>query len=468
MKVAALLAAGKGTRFYSKKSKMLHELCDEALITYSYQTLIAFCDKVFIVLGHQAQEIQAVIKSLKVYSAENTVFVHQEEQLGTGHALKCVLQSPEMQSISQAQFYVCNGDMPLIDQELLSSFEKSCQKHSIANACMSFESSEPFGLGRIIRDSKGVFNSIVEEKDCTADQKAITEVNGGLYFFELEYLKKSLDQLKNNNAQGEFYITDLLGMQASKQGSLACVGSQEKLLGCNNLWELQKIEEKMQSALIKKWSLAGVRFLNPQSVVLSYKTTFEGEATIGPNVRFVGECSIAEQVLIDGDSYIEKSKIACGSHIAWGTVIEDSVIGERNKIGPSAHLRPGNILGKDVKIGNFVELKKAKLGDGSKASHLSYLGDAEIGSQTNIGCGTITCNYDGVNKWKTEIGDRVFVGSDSQLVAPVKIESDSYIASGTTLTKNVPSGALAIARSECKIKEGYADKLKKRFLAKKQ
>ena len=367
------------------------------------------------------------------------------------------------------EFLVLNGDLPLIRKTVLEGFVKRARADRLQSACLSVVHKNPKGLGRILRDETGVFKSIREEKDASPDERRVHEINGGVYFFDGEFLLENVAKIGTTNAQKELYLTDLLGNAGKSTRSEAILlRARYDLAGVNTTYELaiaRKIAQlRLQKFLCEEY---GVDFLDPGTAYISARTRFKGPCSIGPNVVIRGTSIIGEGVRIDGNNYIEHTEIKKGTHILWGSVLRESVIGGDASVGPMAHIRPGSEIGERVRIGNFVELKKTKMGDGAKASHLAYLGDALIGDESNIGCGTITCNYDGFKKHVTQIGKRAFVGSDTQLIAPVVIGDDAYIGSGTTVTMDVPAGALALSRPEMVIKPGYAKKLADRLELKK-
>jgi len=470
-----LLAAGRGTRMKSARPKVLFDINDEPLCFAAFRALFDVCDRVIVVVGYRGADVrESLLKRAHEAFGEEAVkakvlFYTQEEQKGTGHAVRTAIEGLGKGIGSYEATLVLNGDLPLVRAETLRPLVADFETRRLDALCLSFEIADPTGFGRILRDASGQLLGIREEKDASDFEKKILEVNGGVYCFRNSVLGASLAELKTDNKQGEFYLTDLLGSQ--KQASLRTdavrVKNAEDLLGVNTTFELAELRTRSQRRLKKDLcERYGVDFVDMDSSFISARATFQGACRVGPACSVMGNSVIGEDVDLEGHVLIKNSRISKGAHILWSSVIDDSAIGERAKVGPMAHLRMQSQVGADVKIGNFVETKKTTFARGAKASHLSYLGDAEIGEESNIGAGTITCNYDGFNKFKTKIGKRAFIGSDSQLVAPVNIGDDAYVGSGTTVTEDVPAGALAISRPDMVVKEGYAQKLaEKRKLA---
>ncbi len=465
--IGILLAAGRGTRMKSETPKVLFEINGQPMCMGPLKALMETCTKVVVVIGYRGAEVKdRIVQEAHKHWDSQTVsqkisFQTQEPPRGTGDAVATALRGLESQ-MNDNIFLVVNGDLPLVRAKTLQKLILKAKKENSDSLCLSMFTSRPQGLGRIIRSEMGHFLGIREEKDATADEKKINEVNGGIYFFRGSFLSANIKNLKTDNKQNEFYLTDLLGKDKNKSARTDCVSLKYPwdLMGVNNTWELAFARKIAQTRLQKKMSEElGVDFKNPDTIRVTSTTTFEGECSVGPGVVFEGVCKIGPRVVIEGQCLIRDSVIHSDAHILWGSVLENSEVGSKSSVGPLAHLRPGSKTESDVKIGNFVELKKTVMKKGSKAAHLSYLGDAEIGEEANIGCGTITCNYDGFGKHKTVVGKGAFIGSDTQLVAPVVVGENAYVASGTTVTEDVPSGALAIARPDMVIKAGYAKKL---------
>jgi bifunctional UDP-N-acetylglucosamine pyrophosphorylase / glucosamine-1-phosphate N-acetyltransferase len=462
-----LLAAGRGTRMKSARPKVLFEINDEPICFPPFRALFEVCDRVVVVVGYRGAEVrESLLKRANEAFGEEAVkakilFYTQEEQKGTGHAVRTALDGLGKSIGSYEATIVLNGDLPLVRESTLRPLVSEFVSRSLDSLCLSFEAADPTGFGRILRDDKGKLLGIREEKDATESERKIREVNGGVYCFRNTLLGPALADLKTDNKQNEFYLTDLLGtLKQPTLKSEAVVSNAEDLLGVNTTFELADLRRLSQRRLKKDLcERYGVDFVNIDSIFVSARAVFQGPCRVGPGCSIMGPSVIGEDVNLEGHVLVKNSRISKGAHILWSSVIDESSVGERSKVGPMAHLRMNSILGDDVKVGNFVETKKTTLARGAKASHLSYLGDAEVGEESNIGAGTITCNYDGFNKFKTKIGKRAFIGSDSQLVAPVTIGDDAYVGSGTTVTEDVPAGALAISRPDMVVKEGYAKKL---------
>jgi bifunctional UDP-N-acetylglucosamine pyrophosphorylase/glucosamine-1-phosphate N-acetyltransferase len=324
--------------------------------------------------------------------------------------------------------------------------------------------------GRIVRDSKGAVARIAEAKDATQEEKKIDEVNAGIYLFDGDQLFDNLRRLSSNNAQGEYYLTDILGMlrKSGKRVGAVVVDDPVEALGVNSRADLATVESEIQRRVVEKLMAEGVTFRNPATVVIDSLVTIGPDTVIYPFVTVEGATKIGRGCVLDPGVHLHNVTVGDNVHLKSGTVAEDAVIEDEATVGPYAHLRPGTQLGKHVKVGNFVETKKAVFGDGAKASHLSYIGDAEVGADTNIGAGTITCNYDGVNKHKTIIEEGVFIGSDTQLVAPVRIGRGAYVGAGSTITKDVPPDSLALSRVPQKVIEGWATRRREELKKKKK
>lgn len=472
-----LLAAGRGTRMKSERSKVLYPINDEPMIMAPFRALLNICSKVVVVVGYRGPEVRETLmaRAAKEFSendlSHRVLFYTQDPPRGTGDAVKIAINGLGKNVGAEDSFLVLNADLPLIRANTLKKFVKQARDLKLSSACMSVRMKNPKGLGRIIRDEAGVFQAIREERDASVQDRRIKEVNGGVYFFDRSFLLENITTLESSNDQNEFYLTDLLGDRPSnrrKSMALPVVQSWD-LAGVNTTYELARVRDISKARLMKQiCEEKGVDFQDPASVLLSSETVFEGPAVVGPGVEFRGANKIASNVVIEGQCLVVASTIESGAKILWGSVVEESRVASRASIGPMAHLRPGSDVGVEAKVGNFVELKMTKLGARAKASHLSYLGDAEIGEDTNIGCGTITCNYDGVRKHRTRIGRGAFIGSDTQLVAPITVGDEAYVGSGTTLTEDVPAGALALSRPDLTIKPGYAGRLAQKLGQKKE
>ena len=476
--IAILLAAGRGTRMKSDRPKVLFTVNDEPMAFPAYQVLLELCNPVGVVIGYGGSDVKASlleraheVSSLKALGfQEKTVFFTQQELRGTGDAVRTAMQGflrAGHKVNSDEEIIILNGDLPLIRKQTLDYFVTEARKQNLDSACMTFTTMNPAGLGRILRDMRSVFDGIREEKDASASEKKIREVNSGVYYFKASALLSSLEKISDKNQQNEFYLTDTLGsVSGFKSEAIRCPFKWD-LSGVNNAYELSIARSLSQARLQKNLAEnLGVSFADPLSSFVSARTQFEGPCVIGPNVQILGRTKIGKDVEVVGSSLIENTEIEDRVIVDFSCVLRSALLKQGSRVGPFAHLRPESVVGEEAKVGNFVELKKTNLGKGAKVNHLAYLGDADIGEETNIGCGTITCNYDGVMKHQTHIGKNAFIGSDTQLIAPISVGDNAYVASGTTLTEDVPAGALALSRAELTLKPDYANRLKERLKSK--
>ncbi len=451
-----ILAAGLGTRMKSSTIKILHRAAGRPIVEYVLDLAAQLSDRPpILVVGHQREKVQEAIGDRARYAV-------QAEAKGTGHA---VLQAaPHLDNLGKV--LILSGDVPLTRPETLQRLLDEHASSKNALTLLTMKLYDPAMYGRVIRDDSGAVLRIVEAKDATPDERAIDEVNAGIYVFDAEGLEENLRNLTPNNAQGEYYLTDLLGMlrKAGKRVGAVIVDDPVEALGVNSRAELATVEGEIQRRVVERLMREGVTFRNPSTVVIDSTVTIGADTVIYPFVTIEGTTRIGSGCVIEPGVHLINVTVADEVHLKTGTVAEDSVIETDAAVGPYAHLRPGTRLGRGVKVGNFVETKKAVFGDGAKASHLSYIGDAEVGADVNIGAGTITCNYDGVKKNKTIIEDGAFIGSDSQLVAPVRIGKGAYVGAGSTITKDVPPGSLALSRTPQKI---VVDWVKKRQASRK-
>ncbi len=442
MKTACvILAAGLGKRMNSAVPKVLHNVAGIPMIQSVVNTALRLRpDKVIVVAG---QHIDLIRKSL---AAKGVVFALQKEAKGTGHALLCA--RPALGNL-KGLVVVMNGDTPLLDPDTIKRFINLHKKNKNDISVISFIAKNPGSYGRVVRDKSGKGLSIIEDKDADQVQKKIHEVNSGVYVINSDAMS-ILKDIRENSLKGEYYLTDIVALAYQKglKTSAYCIGSEEEFMGVNTREELYKASYLMKKNIIDKWTGKGVNFLDAGSVFIHPDAHIGRGTTVYPNVYIEGHTEIGRDSTIYPNVRILNSRIGNKVTIKDSTVIEDSDIKDRASVGPFAHIRPGSEIGSEARIGNFVELKKAIVGSGTKASHLSYLGDTKIGRGANIGAGTITCNYDGKKKHVTIIEDGVFVGSDSQLVAPVRVGKGAYIGAGSTVTKDIPPGALAISRVE--------------------
>ncbi|HCA7238248.1 bifunctional UDP-N-acetylglucosamine diphosphorylase/glucosamine-1-phosphate N-acetyltransferase GlmU [Staphylococcus aureus] len=444
---AIILAAGKGTRMKSKKYKVLHEVAGKPMVEHVLESVKGSgVDQVVTIVGHGAESVKGHLGECSLYS-------FQEEQLGTAHAVQ--MAKSHLEDKEGTTIVVC-GDTPLITKETL---ETLIAHHEDANAqatVLSASIQQPYGYGRIVRNASGRLERIVEEKDATQAEKDINEISSGIFAFNNKTLFEKLTQVKNDNAQGEYYLPDVLSLILNDGGIVEVYRTNdvEEIMGVNDRVMLSQAEKAMQRRTNHYHMLNGVTIIDPDSTFIGSDVTIGSDTVIEPGVRINGRTKIGEDVVIGQYSEINNSTIENGACIQQ-SVVNDASVGANTKVGPFAQLRPGAQLGSDVKVGNFVEIKKADLKDGAKVSHLSYIGDAVIGERTNIGCGTITVNYDGENKFKTIVGKDSFVGCNVNLVAPVTIGDDVLVAAGSTITDDVPNDSLAVARARQTTKEGY-------------
>ncbi len=434
---AILLAAGKGVRFRSNLPKVMHNVLDKPMIYYPIRALInSGIDDIVLVLGSGKEIVKEFV--VKEFGENRIRFVVQRVQAGTGDAVKIALPY-----IKNKRFLLLYGDMPLIDESVVKGILDNYSNSELV--LTSFITDNRYG--RVVRDKNSDLHKTVEEKDATPEEKKIKEVNAGLYLVNIDIARKYIKRLKNDNVQKEYYFPDIFSM-AIKDGYSVKIYESEKesLLGANNRVELSILNKILQERINRKHMLSGVTIINPESVIIGVDVSIGQDTIIYPDVLISKRCKIGSNVIIERGVIISDSEISDGVHIKPYCHIEKAKVASGAILGPFARLRPDTIVDEGAHIGNFVELKKTYLGKGSKANHLTYLGDAEIGSGVNIGAGTITCNYDGTNKYKTVLSDGVFVGSDTQFVAPVSVGKNSYIGAGSTITEDVPAYSLSLSR----------------------
>ena len=451
---AVILAAGKGTRMKSDLVKVMHPLGERPMLCWSITAARATgAGRIVLVVGHQAETIRSHFGT-----APDLAFAEQTEQLGTGHAVACAQNACSR----EGDVLILCGDVPLIRPATLQALHAYHTERNAVVTVMTTHLANPAGYGRIVKREGGRIVRIVEEKDATAEERELTEINAGIYCVRADFLFAAVASLKNDNAQGEYYLTDII--DTAHHANLTCLAfpvmDSQEVMGVNDRVQLAHAATVIRQRINEELMREGITIIDPATTYIEAGVTIGRDTIIYPNTHISGKTNIGSHCLIEPSVIIRDCTIGERVTLKAGSVLAESTIGDEAAIGPMAHLRPGSQLGTHVKIGNFVETKKIVMGEGSKASHLTYLGDAEIGSDVNIGCGTITCNYDGVNKHKTTIGDGVFVGSDVQLVAPVTVGANSLIAAGTTVTKDVPPDSLAISRTPQVNKEGW--KLKKK------
>jgi len=446
-----VLAAGKGTRMKSRRPKVLHDLAGRPLIEHVLGT-VAELDVAgtVIVIGHGADDVREALADRR-----HLQFVVQSPQLGTGHAL---LQAESALQGRSGTVLLLYADVPLLEASTLSRLLEAHRAARASATVLTAELADPYGYGRIVRDERGQLLRIVEERDASAAERAIREINSGIYAFELAPLFGALHRLAADNAQGEYYLTDLVAMyrQDGLPVSTLRVSDAAELRGVNSRVDLAELGAVLRARKRRDVMLAGVTLEDPSSTFIDTEVRIGEDSIIAPGVTLTGRTTIGSRCRVHSGSRISNSTIGDDSIVRDGCVIEDSSVGARAAVGPFAHLRPGSELGDDTRVGNFVELKKTRLGSRSKANHLAYLGDAVIGEDVNIGAGTIVVNYDGEQKHQTVIEDGVFVGCDSQLIAPVTIGKGAYVAAGSSITHDVPAEALAVARARQTNKPDWA------------
>ncbi|AKL93622.1 UDP-N-acetylglucosamine pyrophosphorylase GluM [Clostridium aceticum] len=446
---AIILAAGAGTRMKSKLPKVLHKVCGESMLQHvihaADQANIKEC---VVVVGHGAEEVKNSL-------TENIKTAMQKERLGTGHAVMMAYD----QLITEGTVLILNGDGPLITEETLKELVVYHQKEKYSATVLTADLENPYGYGRIVRGVDRELVKIVEEKDASEEQKSIKEINSGLYCFDAKALREALPRITKENAQGEYYLTDALSIIAAMGKSIGVYKTKdyEDIMAVNSKSQLAQVETIMRRRIAEKHMEEGVTIIHPSHTYIEKKVQIGRDTIIYPGAVLSGTTMIGEDCVIGGNTRIEDAKIGDAVTIHDSTIIK-STVGEHTTIGPYAYLRPGSNIGKHVKIGDFVEVKNSTIGDYSKASHLAYIGDAEVGAHVNIGCGVVFVNYDGKNKHKAVVHDHAFIGSNSNLIAPVVVEEHGYVASGSTITKSVEKGALAIARSHQQNKAGWVQR----------
>jgi bifunctional UDP-N-acetylglucosamine pyrophosphorylase/glucosamine-1-phosphate N-acetyltransferase len=445
-----LLAAGLGTRMKSQRAKVLHAVCGRPMIEYPVELARALgSERVICVLGHQHETVRAAVRG-------DVEVALQLEQKGTGHAL---MQAAPLLDGWDGLLMVLYGDVPLLTEVTLRRLiDAATSMENRRFALVTAFPQPPKGYGRIVRDERGKLTRIVEEKDCTDAQRLIGEVNAGLYCGPARFFLEALRELKPNNAQGELYLTDVVERAARELDVLTVAAPVEEVMGVNDRVDLARADRIMRLRIVEGLMREGVTVRDPERTFVEPGVTVGRDCELGSGVELRGRTQVGEGTRLDAGVVVTDSIIGERVHVKPYCVISESSVGAGAIIGPWAHLRPGSVLEEDVHLGNFVETKKTRLGRGSKANHLSYLGDADVGAKVNVGCGTITCNYDGYAKYRTVIEDGAFIGSDSQLVAPVTVGRGAVTGAGTTVHKDVPPGALAITRVEQVNVLGYAER----------
>jgi bifunctional UDP-N-acetylglucosamine pyrophosphorylase / glucosamine-1-phosphate N-acetyltransferase len=450
------MAAGKGTRLKSQLAKVLHEVGGKPLLTrvIAAATQVVPPADVFTIIGHEAERVRSVVAHTGVN------FVLQADQRGTGHAL--MVAQPALSAYDHV--IVLSGDAPQITPQTIARLLNFHLDERAAMTLLSADFDRPTGYGRVIRKNprksprSAEVEAIVEEKSATPAEKAMHEINAGFYVFALPQLLSHIEKLSTANPHGEYYLTDMAGVlrKARQRVVVFKTENSSEVLGANTLAELSAIDHQIRMQKCRQLMDEGVTIFYPATCVIDDEVEIAPDTVIEPCVQILGRSQIGAACHISSYSVIRNSEVAPGVLIRPGCILEEAFIGPSAVLGPYSHLRPGSEIGEGAHVGNFVETKKIKLGKGSKANHLTYLGDAEIGAGVNIGAGTITCNYDGVNKHTTVIGDGAFIGSDSTLVAPVRVGRNAYVGAASCITSNVPEDALAVGRARQVVKEGWA------------
>ncbi|WP_078433056.1 bifunctional UDP-N-acetylglucosamine diphosphorylase/glucosamine-1-phosphate N-acetyltransferase GlmU [Metabacillus halosaccharovorans] len=448
---AVILAAGQGTRMKSSLYKVLHPVCGKPMVQHVLDQVTQLTlSKVVTIVGHGAEKVKSEL-------GDRTEYALQSEQLGTAHA---VMQAAPFLEDEEGTTIVICGDTPLIPAETMSALLAHHQETNAKATILTANAEDPTGYGRIVRNQEGTVEKNVEHKDASEDERKITEINTGTYCFDNKELFKALKNVSNDNVQGEYYLPDVIEI-LKKEGKVISAyqtASFEETLGVNDRIALSQAEKLMKQRINKEHMRNGVTIIDPDNTYISVDAKIGRDTTIYPGTMIIGETVIGEECVIGPNTEIKNCNIGTKTTIRQ-SVAHDSEIGSEVQIGPFAHIRPSSHISDEVKIGNFVEIKKSSMGKGSKASHLSYIGDAEVGSDVNLGCGSITVNYDGKNKFLTKIEDGAFIGCNSNLIAPVTVGKGAYVAAGSTVTNDVPEKALTVARARQVNKENYVDRL---------
>ena len=449
----AIMAAGKGTRLKSKRPKVLHEVGGKALLAHVIRAAseVVPAQNVFVIVGHEADRVRAAVARTGVN------FILQAEQRGTGHAIQTA--RPALEPFSN--FLVLSGDAPLIRAETIRRLRDFHLENDATMTILTAKPPDPTGYGRVLREgSTDRVSAIVEQKSLRPEQSNVGEINSGFYAFKSKPLFANIDRLTTDNPHGEYYLTDMASLLVAKGQNVMAIRAQDpdEVLGANTIAELVSLDGNLRMRKARELMSQGVTVLRPETSVIDDEVRIGPDTVVEPFVQLLGNTHIGENCRIRSYSVISDSQLGNDVTIRPGCIIDQSTILRGAILGPYSHLRPGSEIGEEAHLGNFVETKKTRLGRGSKANHLTYLGDAEIGAGVNIGAGTITCNYDGTGKYKTVIEDGVFVGSDSILVAPLKLGAGSYIGAASCITQDVPPDSLALGRAQQVVKEGWAKK----------
>ncbi len=444
---ALILAAGQGTRMHSRKAKVLHEALGEPLLEHVLRLAEALSrPPAYVVVGHEAESVEAAF-------GERCRFVRQDPPLGTGHAVQV-----SSLALEDGTWIVLNGDMPLLRQATLEALLETHREQKAVATLLSGRIETPGAYGRVVRDSEGSVARIVEARDASIDELAIDEINAGVYVFDSGALRPALQALAPENDQREYYLTDVIKwlVREGRPVSALVAPDSSEILGVNTMTELADATRRLRERRLRELMLAGVAIEDPGSTSVSIGSRVEADATLRSFTLVEGRSHISAGAVVGPSVRLRNVEVGPDARILDHCVLTDCRVAAEAKVGPFTHVRPGTHLGRGSKVGNFVELKQAQLGEGAKASHLSYIGDAEIGADANIGAGTITCNYDGRDKHRTRVGAGAFIGSDTVLVAPVEVGDGAYVAAGSAITKDVPADALAVSRGRQVNKEGWA------------
>lgn len=452
-----IMAAGKGTRLKSRRPKVLHEVGGASLLAHVIEAARSqvAAEDVFVVIGHEAEKVRQQV------APSGVRFVLQAEQRGTGHAVMCARDTLK----GFSSILVLSGDVPLIRPATLAGLKEFHLAQRAAMTILTTSPSDPQGYGRIVRKKRGSaeVSAIVEQKALSKSQQKIGEINSGIYVFSADALWSQIDKLSTKNAHGEYYLTEMAALlvKARKKVVALAIQDSSEVLGANTIAEMMELDAAMRARKAAELMANGVTIFRPETCIIDRHVSVGADTVIEPFVQLLGKSRIGSDCRIRSYCVLQDTTVGDGVILRNGCITDQATIANGAVIGPYSHLRPGSEIGQEAHVGNFVETKKVKLGKGSKANHLTYLGDAEIGSGVNIGAGTITCNYDGKSKHLTTIGDGVFVGSDSTLVAPVTVSKGAYIAAGSCITENVPEDALGIGRSRQANKDGWARNLRR-------
>ena len=452
-----ILAAGLGKRMNSRLPKVLHPLVGKPLLFYALRAVRELRPKrITVVVGRGADDVQ------RAFHDGSITWVLQEEQLGTGHAVRCARES--FRDFT-GDLVIVSADVPLISPQSLSDLLRRHRDRTAVVTLLTASLEQPAGYGRVLRNAAGDITGVLEERDAAEPEKHIKEINAGIYAASPRFLFAALEEIGNRNQQGEYYLPDILGV-ALRRGerieTVRAAGARE-ILGVNTREELAIMEKTLQEKINRQWMAAGVTLKDPETAYIEEGVTIGKDTVIGPNTHLLGRTTVGEGCRIDGSAYVTDAHLGNDVHLRFSVVLADCQVAAGAIVGPFAHLRPGTVLHPNARIGTFVEVKNSSIGERTQANHLSYIGDAEIGKDANVGAGTITCNFDGFRKYETRIGDRVQVGSDTTLVAPVTLGDDVYVATATTVRHDVPAGALVYNERIEKGREGWTAEKRKRM-----